>query len=114
MLEIFTMCHSSSASAYQQVFFHFVIQNTIFTNLSNPSAFCYYTIANSNYEDATMRSVLIKNVTGFKYHSKIFQVELYTFDSSNSEEVFSTRASILQWTCRIKTATLPEMQTLMH
>ena len=76
-------------------FFHFVIRNTIFTNLSNSSAFCYYAIADRNYEDATMRSVLIKNVTvcnstGHKYHSRIFQIELYTFDSSNSREEFSS------------------------
>ena len=90
----FSQCAIAALLVRISEFFHFVIRNTVFTNLSNSSAFCYYAIADSNYEDATMRSVLIKNVTvcnntGYN-HSNMFQFELYSFDSSNSEETLSS------------------------
>ena len=58
--------------------------------MSNTSAFCYYGIADeeSTKEDATMRSVLIKNVTvcyntGYN-QVKMFQFILYSFESHNN------------------------------
>ena len=67
--------------------FNFVIQNTVFTNLSNSSAFCYYAIADSEStdEDATKRFVLIKNVT-VSYNTgygnlNMFQYALFSVES---------------------------------
>ena len=85
----YSQCAIAALIVHISEFYHFIIQNTVFTNLSNSSAFCYYGIADSKSEDATMRSVLIKNVTvcyntGYD-HLKMFRIELYSFDSPNSE-----------------------------
>ena len=86
----YSQCAIAALLVHITDFFHFIIQNTVFSNLSNTSAFCYYGIADeeSTKEDATMRSVLIKNVTvcyntGYN-QVKMFQFILYSFESYNN------------------------------
>ena len=66
--------------------FSFTIQNTVFTNLSNSSVFCYYGIADSKStdEETTKKFVLFKNVTVsyntgygnlYMFQSGLFSVE---------------------------------------
>lgn len=86
----YSQCAIAALLVHITDFFHFIIQNTVFSNLRNTSAFCYYGIADgeSTSEDATMRSVLIKNVTvcyntGYN-QLKMFQIILYSFESLNN------------------------------
>ena len=68
--------------------FTFVLQDTVFTNFSNSSAFCYYTIADSKTssdEDTTEKYIMIKDVTvshntGYG-NLNMFQYALYSVES---------------------------------
>ena len=71
--------------------FHFIIQKTVFTNLSNSSAFCYYSIADdeSTDEDDTTRSILIKDVTvshntGYG-NMNMFQIVFFSLEVTDND-----------------------------